>query len=143
MTDQLATSSVPRRRNQAVSSSGLQRRVALVVLAAAVAIVLMGWFIRAVAPYTVLAVAIVLLAAFLVTREYGYAVATGIAAGLGSAVLAVAGGSDTDAAPTFLLLFAAGFVGAWVLGFFAVPSRRDLWPLVPALVLGAIGVAVL
>ncbi len=143
MADQVASSGKLRRGKQQMDWSSQDRGVALIVLVATVAIVLAGWRVPSLGPYTVLAIAMTLLGAFVVTREYGYSIATGITGGVGCAVLAVGSGANDSAASTLLLLLAAGFLSAWILGMFAVPSRRDLWPLVPAVILVVVGASLL
>ena len=52
----------------------------------------------------------------------------------------------TDPAITgsaFFLCVAGGFVAVWVLGLLALPRETHPWPLVPATVLGIMGLAVL
>ena len=43
----------------------------------------------------------------------------------------------------FFLCVAGGFVGVWILGLLALPRETHPWPLVPATVLGIMGLAVL
>ena len=108
-----------------------------VVLAAIGAIFHTG-FVAALSRYQPIAIGVVTLVAFAVTRAYAYAVPAGILLGIGSGVLLV--GSTAAEGDLFLLAMSAGFVGVWVLGLFAMPTERHPWPLVPAAVIGAVGV---
>jgi hypothetical protein len=93
--------------------------------------------------YGLLAVSATTLVAFALSREYGYAVAAGITGGIGTGVLLIV--SATFAAPytpaVVLLSLASGFAAVWLLGLLAVPHTRHPWPLVPASILGSIGLA--
>jgi hypothetical protein len=93
--------------------------------------------------YTLLAVSAASLVAFALSREYGYAIPAGITGGLGTAVYMVAHG--VFAAPytpaVFFLSMAGGFLAIWLLGLIAAPQEKHPWPLVPATVLGAFGLA--
>jgi hypothetical protein len=93
--------------------------------------------------YTLLAVSAASLVAFALSREYGYAIPAGITGGLGTAAYLIANG--VFAAPytpaVFFLSMAGGFLAIWLLGLIAVPQEKHPWPLVPATVLGAFGLA--
>ncbi len=93
--------------------------------------------------YTLLAVSAASLVAFALSREYGYAIPAGITGGLGTAAYVIAHG--VFAAPytpaVFFLSMAGGFLAVWLLGLIAVPQEKHPWPLVPATVLGAFGLA--
>ena len=41
----------------------------------------------------------------------------------------------------FFLSIAGGFASVWLLGLLAAPQERHPWPLVPAAILGSIGLA--
>ena len=83
------------------------------------------------------------LVAFALSREYGYAIPAGITGGLGTAAYLIANG--VFAAPytpaVFFLSMAGGFLAVWLLGLVAVPQEKHPWPLVPATILGAFGLA--
>ena len=93
--------------------------------------------------YTLVAISLTLLAAFGLTREYGYAIPAGITGGLGTAILAISAGTFGPAmTPAVLFLsFAGGFLAVWVLGTLASPRIVHPWPLVPAAILGSLGFA--
>ena len=106
------------------------------------AILIAGFAIPDVDRFTLLAVSAVLLVAFGVTREYGYAIPAGITGGLGTmVVLTSAAANPATAGATFFLSMAGGFVAIWILGLVARPREVHPWPLVPATVLGLLGLA--
>jgi len=92
--------------------------------------------------YTLLAVATVCLVAFALTREYGYAVATGITGGLGVGVVLSDMATDPYDGVIFMASFAAGFAAVWVLGLGAKPRETNPWPLIPAAIFAAIAVTI-
>jgi hypothetical protein len=114
-----------------------------VTLAAIGAIVLTGFVIPDVERFTLLAISAVLLVAFALTREYGFAIPAGITGGIGTMVFLVTSGSiDPTLTPAVVLLsIAGGFASIWLLGLVSVPRTVHPWPLVPALVLGLLGTA--
>jgi hypothetical protein len=93
--------------------------------------------------YTFIAVSVTSLVAFALSREYGYAVPAGITGGLGTAAYLIANGlfSAPYTPAVFFLSMAGGFLSVWLLGLVAVPQERHPWPLVPATILGAFGLA--
>jgi len=92
--------------------------------------------------YTLLIVSAICLAAFAVSREYGFAIPAGITGGIGSMVLLTSIGSLDPMASgsVFFLSIATGFAAIWVLGLVADPVEKSPWPLAPAAALGTIGV---
>ena len=120
-----------------------ERTLLGITLVAIGLIVAAGFFIEGVSQYTLVAVSLTLLASFALSREYGYAIPAGITGGLGTAVLLIA--DQTFAAQytpaVFFLSLAGGFLAVWILGLGADPRERHPWPLVPAIILGAIGLA--
>jgi hypothetical protein len=121
-----------------------ERRLLGFVLLVVGVVVATGFVTDAFDQFTLLAVSATTLVAFALSREYGYAVVAGITGGVGTAVLLIT--SATFAAPyTAAVLFlslASGFAAVWLLGLLAAPQARHPWPLVPASILGAIGLAV-
>lgn len=107
------------------------------------AIVLAGFVVPDVERYSLLAISAVLLIAFAVTREYGFAVPAGITGGVGTMVYLVTSGAVEPASVSTIVFssLAAGFASIWLLGLGAVPRTAHPWPLVPALVLGLIATA--
>jgi hypothetical protein len=106
-------------------------------------IVAAGFVTDAVDQYTLLAISASLLVAFGLSREYGFAVPAGITGGLGSAVLFISAGTFGPAATAGVLFLsiAGGFASVWLLGLLAAPQERHPWPLVPAAILGSVGLA--
>jgi hypothetical protein len=120
-----------------------ERRLLGTVLLIIGGIVAAGFVVDSVDQYTLVAISATLLVAFGLSREYGYAVPAGITGGLGTAVLFITAGTFGPAATPGVLFLsvAGGFASVWILGLLAVPQERHPWPLVPALILGSLGVA--
>jgi hypothetical protein len=95
--------------------------------------------------WTLLGVATLTLAAFAITREYGFAIAAGITGGMGTAIALITSGTvaQSATAAAFFLPLATGFAAVWVLGLVARPRETHPWPLVPAAILGSLGFATL
>jgi hypothetical protein len=124
-------------------SSRTGDRVGALALVTIGALVIAGLF-GAFETYLVLVIGLVALAAFAVTREYGFAVAGAIMTGLGTAFSMMAQGLDPSAAGhTFMLSLGGAFTGVWLLGLAARPAERHPWPLVPAAVFLTIGIGIL
>jgi len=92
--------------------------------------------------YVLLAVGLTCLVAFVLTREYGWAVAAGIICGLGVGVILSTLYSDPQDGMVFMLSLAGGFAAVWVLGFVADPPENNPWPLVPAVILAAVAISI-
>jgi hypothetical protein len=120
-----------------------ERTILGVTLAAIGTIILTGFVFPAFERFSLLSISAVLLAAFAVTREYGFAVPAGITGGVGTMVYLVTSGSIDPASVTSVvfLSLAGGFAAIWPLGFLALPRTTHPWPLVPATILGLIGLA--
>ena len=127
-----------------ITSVPRERRVTALALVAIGVVIAAGSLVPSFGPYVVLAIAIVSVAAFLVTREYGFAVPAGVMGGIGIGIGLAAGSIDAAAAGGgFMAALAAGFLATWVLGLVAVPAERHPWPLVPAAITGTIAIAAL
>jgi hypothetical protein len=137
----MSTASAPRARR--VEGLVPERLVLGVALFAIGGVVLAGFAIQDLDRWTLAGVSIVSLVAFALTREYGFAIPAGITGGLGAMVLLASSGSVDPAseAAAVLLPFAAGFLGVWVLGLVARPREIHPWPLVPAAIIGLVGLA--
>ena len=137
----MTTASQPRTRR--VEGIVPERRLLGTTLLVIGAIVAAGFVSDVVDQYTLIAISATLLVAFGLSREYGYAVPAGITGGLGTAVLLITAGTFGPAATTgvFFLSIAGGFASVWLLGLVAAPQERHPWPLVPAAILGTIGLA--
>lgn len=120
-----------------------ERRLLGIVLVVIGVIVAAGFVSDAFDQFTLLGVSATLLVAFALSREYGYGVAGGITGGLGSAVYLISANAfgPQYVPAVFFLSMASGFAAVWVLGLLAVQQERHPWPLVPATILGAIGLA--
>jgi hypothetical protein len=120
-----------------------ERTVLGVTLAAIGTIILTGFAFHDFQRFSLLSISAVLLAAFAVTREYGFAVPAGIVGGVGTMVYLVTSASlDPSYVPAVVFLsLAGGFAAIWPLGLLAVPRTTHPWPLVPATILGLIGLA--
>lgn len=107
-------------------------------------VVLGSLFVGDLDRYTLILVSAICLGAFALTREYGYAVPAGITGGIGSMVLVTSSIANDPLASgsAFSWCIAGGFVAVWVLGLFAQPRELHPWPLVPATVLGFMGLAI-
>ncbi|MFL5682156.1 MAG: hypothetical protein ACJ77O_03340 [Chloroflexota bacterium] len=137
----MTTATQPRTRR--IEGVVPERTVLGPTLAAIGAIVLTGFVVPDVERFTLLAVSAVLLVAFAVSREYGFAIPAGITGGIGTMIFLVTAGSlDPSQTPAVVLLsVAGGFASIWLLGLAALPRTTHPWPLVPALVLGLLGSA--
>jgi hypothetical protein len=119
-----------------------EKTVGGLVLVAIGLVIVASYVIPGFGQYALLAVSIVCLVAFAFTREYGYAVATGITGGLGVGVVLSSMASDPHDGVIFMGSFAAGFLAVWVLGLGARPRETNPWPLIPALLFGAIAITI-
>ena len=120
-----------------------ERTVLGITLAAIGTIVLTGFIYPQFERFSLLSISAVLLAAYAVTREYGFAIPAGITGGIGTMVYLVTGGSiDPTQLPAVVFLsVAGGFAAIWLLGLAALPRTAHPWPLIPATILGLIGTA--
>ena len=119
-----------------------EKAVGGLVLVAIGIVIIAAQLIPGFGQYTLLAVSVVCLIAFALTREYGYAVATGITGGLGVGVVLSSLASDPYDGVIFMSSFAAGFLAVWILGLGAKPRETNPWPLVPAAIFAAIAVTI-
>ena len=132
------------RRERKVEGVVPQRTILGIALLAIGSVVFAGLMVPELDRYTLLLVSAISLVAFAFTREYGFAVPAGITGGLGAMVLVTSVATDPlVAGSAFFLCLAGGFVAVWVLGMLALPRETHPWPLVPATVLGIMGLAVL
>lgn len=118
------------------ASPTVSRTVLGLTLVAIGAVAAVGAFLPAFAPVTTLAVGAVLLAAFSITRDYGFAAAGGITIGIGTMIALVSiGVVGLSVVPTILFVsLAGGFASVWLLGLLALPREGHPWPLVTAAV---------
>jgi drug/metabolite transporter (DMT)-like permease len=135
-----STSGRPQRRVEGIVP---ERRLLGIVLVVIGVIVAAGFVSDAFDQFTLLGVSLTCVVAFAMSREYGYGVPAGITGGLGGAVYLISANAFAPqyVPAVFFLSMAAGFAAVWILGLLAVPKERHPWPLAPATILGAIGVA--
>jgi hypothetical protein len=50
--------------------------------------------------------------------------------------------TDPTDGMVFMLSLAGGFAAVWLLGFVADPPERNPWPLIPAVILAAVGISI-
>jgi hypothetical protein len=122
-----------------------ERTILGITLLAIGLVVIGGLFVPDLDRYTLVLVSAVCLGAFALTREYGYAVPAGITGGVGAMVVVTSSITNDPllSGSAFFLCLAGGFVAVWVLGLFALPRETHPWPLIPATVLGIMGLAIL
>lgn len=126
---------------QPVSRDRLAGAFVLVAVGTAIAT---AQAVPALGGYLIGTIAAILLATFVLTREYGMAVAAGILGGFAAGIAIVTNGNESViAGGGFMISLAAGFLSVYVLGRFSRPVERHPWPLVPAATFSVIGVAAL
>ena len=139
----MSATSSPAIRQRRVEGIVPERKLLGITLVAIGLIVAAGFLLGELSQYTFLAISLTTLTAFALSREYAYAVPAGITGGLGTAVLLIV--NQTFAAPytpaVLFLSLAGGFATVYLLGLVADPPERHPWPLVPAAIIGALGLA--
>lgn len=113
--------------------------IAGLVLIAVGGLALLGRWVPDAGEYIVLAIGLVLLVVFLVTREYGALVPAGIVTGIGAGIPLATAYVGELGGGLFLISMGAGFVAIWVLSLLFRLPEHHWWPLVPGLILGTIG----
>jgi hypothetical protein len=113
----------------------------------AMAVAAVFWLLSFVWPpiamWVALIVGIMLLAAFLVSGQYGYLVAGGIVTGVGAGVVLASSLEEMTAGAVVLFSIAVGFVGIWAVSRLAELPEHHVWPLIPAAILALTGLALL
>lgn len=79
------------------------------------------------------------LAAYILTRHYGYLVPAGILSGVGVGVLAATGASSSDAGTYVVLAMGLGFLSVYALDVLVSGSAIRWWPLIPGGLMLVIG----
>jgi len=102
---------------------------------------LVGQVIPDAGNYIVLAIGLTFLAAFAVTREYGFLVPGGIVTGVGAGVVIAGNTTGVEGGSLFMLAIGSGFVAIWVIGLAFHVRENHPWPLIPGLILSGIGAA--
>jgi hypothetical protein len=102
---------------------------------------LIGQLIPDAGDYIVLAIGLTFLAAFAVTREYGFLIPGGIVSGVGVGVVIAARTPSVEGGALFMLAIGSGFLAIWVIGLALHLPENHPWPLIPGLILGGIGAA--
>ena len=138
-----ATPSTTSTRRPRVEGIVPERRLLGSVLLIIGGILATGFVVPDLDRFTLIAISVTLLAAFGLTREYGYAIPAGITGGLGTAILFITAGTFGPAATASVLFLsvAGGFAAVWLLGLLASPRIVHPWPLVPSAILGSFGFA--
>ena len=113
----------------------------LVLLAIGI-VLLAGRLVPGFGEYALLAVGVVCLVAFALTREYGYAVATGITGGLGVGIILTRFFTDPYDGVAFMAAFGGGFVVVWLLGLLSDPRETSPWPFIPAILFFAVAMTI-
>ena len=134
-----STSERPTERSKGLLSDRTISGLLLIVIGV---IIVISRLVPGTGDYVLLAVGVTCLVAFIATREYGFAVATGITGGLGVGVVLAANAQDPTDGVLFMASLAGGFLAIWILGFFADPQERNPWPLIPAAILAALAVSI-
>jgi hypothetical protein len=93
--------------------------------------------------YVPLAVGLGLLAAFVVTRQYGWLVAGCIVGGVGVGVVLASSTSGNTAGGWMLVALGGGFLAIWVVSLVLRLAEHHWWPLIPGGILSVVGVLVM
>jgi hypothetical protein len=96
-----------------------------------------------VAQWTVLVIGAAILVAFVATGRYGFLVPGSITTGLGLGILAATQLAGTAAGGAVMLGLSAGFAGIWLTTRALGLEQHHFWPIIPAVIVGSIGVALL
>jgi hypothetical protein len=124
----------------------MERRDQLVggaVLVAIGAAILVGQYVESAEQFILLALGIVLLVLFALTRNPGALIGGGIVTGLGAGVLIAANTQGDIAGAAVLFGLGLGFVGVWLVGTLLKMPETRVWPLIPGAILVAVGFVVL
>jgi hypothetical protein len=113
-----------------------------VVLVAIGALLLFARSFQDIGRYIPLGVGIVLLVAFLLTRQYGFLVPGCIVSGVGVGILLVSADPSGTRGTLFLVSLGLGFIAIWVIGLVFRLSEHHWWPLIPGSILTTIGALV-
>jgi hypothetical protein len=112
--------------------------IVLIIIGAAL---LVAQFSPDLGRYVVLVIGLGLLALFVVNRAYGALVGGSIVSGVGVGIVLATTLSGDESAAAMLLSIGAGFLLIWLLSYALGLKERHFWPLVPAVILGSIGAA--
>ena len=95
--------------------------------------------------WVVLFIGLIFIGAFTYTRQYGFLVPGGIMSGLGVGILVEQSVTLSGEASGGVIVtgLAAGFLAIWVIGSLAKAQGNHPWPLVPGVILAAVGGALL
>lgn len=83
-----------------------------------------------------------LLGLFLVKREYGLLIAGGVVTGVGVGIWLASTLVGTLGGAAFMLSLGSGFLGIWLVSYLLNLAERHPWPLIPGVILTAIGGAI-
>lgn len=104
-------------------------------------ILLAAQFVPDLSRYMALLVGLGLLGLFLAKRDYGLLIAGGIVTGVGVGIVVAASATGNLSGGGFMLSLGTGFLGIWAVSYALRMAERHWWPLVPGLILVAIGSA--
>jgi hypothetical protein len=95
--------------------------------------------------WVVLVIGLIFLGAFVYSRQYGFLVPGGIMTGLGAGILLEQSLTLSDEASGGVIVagLAVGFLSIWGIGTLAKAVGNHPWPLIPGLILGMVGGALL
>ena len=116
------------------------RRAVLIVIGAAL---LLGQLVGGAELFIPLGIGLLLLVLFAVSRNPGTLIGGGIVTGLGAGVLVAANTDGEIAGAAVLFGLGFGFLGVWLVGTLLRMQETRIWPLIPGVILIAIGIVVL
>jgi hypothetical protein len=103
------------------------------------AALLAGQMVPDLGRFIVLAIGLVLLATFVLRREYGWLVAGSIVSGVGVGVVLSTTLAGTLSGAAVLLSIGGGFIAIWLISYLLAIPERHWWPLIPGLIMLSIG----
>ena len=123
--------------------SGNDKWVGGIVLIAIGGALLLGQVVDEFQQFVVLAIGLMLLALFAVTRNPGTLIGGSIVTGLGVGVAIAANTEGEPAGAAVLFGLAGGFLGLWIIGTLLHVKGVTFWPLIPGTIMVLIGGVVL
>lgn len=123
--------------------SGNEKWVGGFVLIAIGGALLLGQLVDEFQQFVVLAIGLMLLVLFAVTRVPGTLIGGSIVTGLGAGVLIAANTEGEIAGAAVLFGLALGFVGVWIIGTLMSVKGITWWPLIPGIILALVGAIVM
>jgi hypothetical protein len=105
-------------------------------------ILLVAQYVPDVGRFVPLIVGLGLLGLFLLRRDYGLLIGGGVVTGVGVGIWLASSITGTMAGAAFMLSLGGGFLGIWLISYVLRLAQRHWWPLVPGLILTAVGGAI-